>query len=186
MRERLEPRRQVPAAGDPCGRVVPGAALPWRLRCRPGQCFGWTDPDSRGRRGFGLGPREGWDSQGAVSLGRGRREASRKPRWRLTEGGREAGVWLPRPRSKPPPPEASPPLKGADWLSSLPTQRPFTAVFRPSLKGKGMSSRTPPSRLLIQSACSLMRTGLRARLGIPDPLHPILTTFLSCVRHTRD
>lgn len=83
-----------------------------RLRPRLGR----TDPDSRGRRGFGLGPRGRVRFLATVSLGRGRREASRKPRWRPKEGGREAGVWLPRPRSKPPPLSVSALLKGRTYF----------------------------------------------------------------------
>ena len=105
----------------PCGRGTrrpcgPRRGITMAIASRLGPRLGRTDPESRGRRGFGLGPRRRVRVRATVSLGRGRREHSLQPRLGPKEGGREPGGWLPRPRSKPPPLSVSALLKGRIYI----------------------------------------------------------------------
>lgn len=177
----MEPGRQFLAPG-PRGQQAQEAELPWRRRVTFRQRVSQAGPNSSGRRGLGLGPgREGRSPGDGISGSERSLRPGRVPR----EGRREGEGRSPKPCSKPPPIQRLRPLKGAGLLYPSDTKALHPPVFRPGLKGKRMGSRSPSSGCSGQVGWFNKHCG-ESKVGNLDPLHLILPTLLSCVKHTRD
>lgn len=132
---------RAPGLGGP---AAPGAVLPWRWRVGFRQRVSRAGPNSRGRRGLGLGPGEGRSTGDGVSGARSKR--SLQPRRWLSEGHREAEGRRTRSRSKPPPLLRLRPLKGAGLFLSRRHKGIFISQsFTPALKGNGWALGRPPA-----------------------------------------